>query len=107
MVTDLPVKQEFVLANVSHLRCDSALRAQGNGLPHQSVDWFAMTAKVQILRINRRWFSTNRVIASQCSHWRGNPFPCARRALSHRRCDIFSLINYNFTSLNYTTNPSI
>ena len=59
---------------------DAMLRITENGLPHQPAGWFAMTQfslhKAVILGAKSKIFS---VIASQCSHWRGNPFPGIRK----------------------------
>ena len=68
---------------------------RGNGLPHQPAGWFAMTAKVKIYYINRRCFSTNRVIASQCSHWRGNPYSCNAKHCSREARHFNIPTNYN------------
>ena len=46
-----------------------------NGLPHQPEGWFAMTS-FSVFPLSLRSGALQRyVIASQCSHWRGNPFP--------------------------------
>ena len=39
----------------------------------------------------------NRVIASQCAHWRGNPHLCIRRMLSPLWGDSYSTVNYNLS----------
>ena len=38
------------------------------------------------------------VIASQCVHWRGNPFPALRSNVSAQRADNVTPINDNFSA---------
>ena len=40
-------------------------------------------------------FIENNVIASQCSHWRGNPHLRIRRMLSPHKGDDYKTVNYN------------
>ena len=53
-----------------------------NGLPHQPEGWFAMTSFFVFSLFYRSVTLQRYVIANQCAHWCGNPFPAMRSIAS-------------------------
>ena len=54
---------------------DTMLRIEGNGLPHQSADWFAMTVVFDTFGSKKSAYAIEKYVIARSRRRRGNPHP--------------------------------